>query len=193
MRKYPFIIALYLPFTTQAQYNYRGQVFSAIRQEPITFGTVRLPSPPGTGRYGEQLAKIDSLGYFSFSLKDTSNVWVVVDCMLAGSKSQRIFYRDSMTIISIKTDCYDYNRERAKKDIEKNDIYLLCDLGYAAYKFSDKDSAFEKKYSVKYYSFGDESIWYDCMWLYNKTIAEYLDKKFGEGWRNEVRWDVPFD
>ena len=193
MRRYFLIIISFLFSTvTSAQYIYRAQVFSDIRQEPITFGTVRLPSPQGTGRHGKELAKIDSLGFFTFSLKDTLNVWVVVDCGLAGSKSQRIFYTDSVTKVSIKTDCYDYNAERAKKDIDKNEIYLLCHLGYVTYKFSAADSAFEKKYELTYYTFADEPIWSDCMWLYNKTIAEYLDKKFGEAWRKEVRWDVPF-
>ena len=189
-----FLIFTILVFckTSQAQYNYRGQVFSSIRQEPITFGVVRLPSPTGTGRHGKELAKIDSLGYFSFSLKDSSNVRIVVDCVLAGNTMQRIFYSDTVVKIFIKTDCYDYNAGRAKKDIEKNDIYLLCHLGYAIYKFSNMDSAFMKKYGVTYYTFADEPIMSDCMWLYNSAIADYLDKKYGDVWRNEVRWDVPF-
>ena len=79
MRKFILIFTLFILYkATQAQYNYRGQVFSAIRQEPITFGVLRLPSPQGTGRHGEELAKIDSLGYFSLTLKDTANVRVVV-------------------------------------------------------------------------------------------------------------------
>lgn len=193
MRKLLLILTIF-PFftTTQAQYKFRGQVFSAIRKEPITFGVVRLPSPLGTGRYGKQLAKIDSLGFFSFTMKDTSNVRIVIDCMLAGGAIQTLFYSDTMAKVFIYTDCSDYNVERAKKDLEKNEPYLLCDLGYATYHFSAADSAFEKKYGVTYYTFADTPIWSDCMWLYNTTIAEYLDKKYGDAWRKEVRWDVPF-
>lgn len=192
MRRLLLILSFYFFCTaTQAQYKYRGQVFSAIRQEPITFGVVRLPSPPGSGRHGKELAKIDSLGYFSFSLKDTSNVRIVVDCMLRGSTVQKLFYSDTTTKIFLHTDCSDYNVDRAKKDIEKNEPYLLCHLGYATYHFSAADSAFEKKYGVTYYTFADEPIWSDCMWLYNTTVAEYLDKKYGNAWRKEVRWDVP--
>ncbi len=178
--------------TIQAQYKYRGQVFSAIRQEPITFGEVRLPSPRGTGYYGRLLSKIDSLGYFTFTLKDTSNVQIVVDCVLDGSTSQRLNYSDTVTKVLIYTNCSDYNADQAKRDIEDGSPRLLCDLGYATYKFNAVDSAFEKKYSVNYYTFADEPIWHDCMWLYNTTIAEYLDKKYGIAWRKEVRWDVPF-
>ncbi len=61
-----------------------------------------------------------------------------------------------------------------------------------AYKFSGADNTFQKKYGVTYHSFGDETIMYDCMWQYNTEIAEFLDKKYGEIWRIEVRWDVPF-
>jgi hypothetical protein len=38
---------------------------------------------------------------------------------------------------------------------------------------------------------GDEPETEDCVWLYNKTIAAYLDSKFGEEWRRQVRPDVP--
>ena len=196
MRRLILILTIFVFCNTiQAQYKYRGQVFSYIRQEPITFGVVRLPSPSGTGRngrYGKEITKIDSLGYFSFSLKDTSNVRIVVDCILAGNTIQRLFYTDTIVKIFIKTDCYDYNTDRAKRDILKNDIYLLCDLGYATYKFSSIDTAFMKKYGVTYYNFADEPIMSDCMWLYNTEIASYLDKRYGDIWRKEVRWDVPF-
>ena len=193
MRKLILIIIILVFYkTSQAQYKYCGQVFSSIRQEPITFGIVRLPSPAGTGRHGKELVKIDSLGYFSFFLKDTSNVRIVVDCVLAGNTMQRLFYSDTVVRIFIKTDCYDYNADRARKDIEKDDIYLLCHLGYATYKFSSIDSAFMKKYGVRYYTFADEPIMSDCMWLYNSEIAVYLDRKYGDIWRKEVRWDVPF-
>jgi hypothetical protein len=153
---------------------------------------VRLPSPPRSGRDGKVLAKIDSLGFFSFSLNDTANVWVVVDCWLSGSTMERLFYSDTAAKIWLYTDCTDYHAERAKKDIEKNEPSLLCHLGYATYEFDAADSIFEKKYGVSYHTFADEPILTDCMWLYNTTIAGYLDKKYGTAWRKEVRWDVPF-
>src|SRR5688572_17847260 len=160
MRKLLLVLAsLLFCETIHAQYQYRGQVFSAIRQTPITFGEVRLPSPPGTGRRGKPLTKIDSLGFFSFSLKDTTNVQVAIDCMLDGSTLQRLSYSDTTTKIFIQTECSDYNTERAKKDIEKNGPYLLCYLGYASYHFSTKDRTFEKKYGITYYSFADTPIW----------------------------------
>jgi hypothetical protein len=188
-----FLILLIFVFchSARSQYIYRGQVFSSIRQEAITFGVVRLPTPAETGRHGKELALIDSLGYFTFSLKDTSNVRIVVDCVLAGSTMQRLFYTDTVIKIFIKRDCYEYNANRAKKDIQNNNIYLLCHLGYAAYKFSSADSNFMKKYGVTYYTFADMPIMGDCMWLYNTEIARYLDKKYGDVWRAEVRWNVP--
>lgn len=197
MRK--LFLILFIFFTsnvTIAQYKFRGRVFNELRQRPMTWGNVRLGVAPGkvrSNRINKTITKIDSLGYFSITLKDSANITLVVDCGLDGMAVKTVSFADTLIIFSIKTDCNDYyNVERAKKDIEKNDIYLLCHLGYATYKFSDADTVFEKKYSIKYYTFADEPIMSDCMWLYNKTIAEYLDKKFGEEWRKEVRWDVPF-
>jgi len=193
MRKLFFILTITLSSrATHAQYIYRGKVISAIRQQPIIFGTVRLPSRLGVGYDGKELAKIDSLGNFTVKLKDTTNVRFVIDCILAGSTMQRVYYTDTVIVFSITTDCYDYNVEKAKRDIDSNRILLLCDLGYAIYKFTDKDRAFKKKYGITYYTFADTPIMSDCMWLYNKTIAGYLDDKFGKEWRKEVRWDVDF-
>jgi hypothetical protein len=193
MQRLLFILLIVLSYKeTLSQYRYRGYVFSTIRLEPIAFGTVRLPSSPGNGRHGKELTKVDSLGFFTVTLKDTTNVRLVVDCVLAGNTMQRVFYTDTVIFFPITTTCDDYNVEKAKKDIENNQILLLCDLGYATYKFSEKDKAFETKYGISYHTFADEPIMSDCMWLYNKTVAQYLDKKFGDEWRKEVRWDVPF-
>jgi hypothetical protein len=192
MRLAILILTILLVSKSDAQYVYRGQVFSAITRRRINFGSVHLITVSGTGRYGKEVSKVDSLGYFTFSLKDTSNVQIIVDCGLNGRTRQRIFYSDSLIIISIKMDCFEYNVDRAKKDIADNKIHLLCDFGYEKYKFTPADSAFEKKYGITYQSFGDSPIWLDCMFLYNNTVAEYLDKKFGNSWRNDVRWDVPF-
>jgi hypothetical protein len=111
--------------------------------------------------------------------------------MLRGSTMQRIFHSNTTTKVFLHTECSDYNVDRAKKDIEKNEVFFLCHLGYATYHFNAADSAFQKKYGITYYTFADEPIWSDCMWLYNTTVAEYLDIKYGDAWRKEVRWDVP--
>lgn len=177
---------------SDGQLKCRGQIFSSITQEPITFGVVRLSSPAGTVGRGKELSRIDSLGFFSISLNDTSGVWIFIDCGLEGNTTLKFAYSDTVVKTYIKTDCYSYNADRAKKDIQNNNIYLLCQLGYVSYKFSSIDSTFMKKYNVTYYTFADEPIMSDCMWLYNSEIANFLDKKYGEIWRNEVRWDVPF-
>jgi hypothetical protein len=159
----------------------------------MTWGNVRLAAAPGSHRRNQTIAKVDSLGYFSVALKDSANVNIVVDCVLDGMAVKTVNYADTLIIFTIQTECKGYNAERAKKDIENNQQRLLCHLGYATYHFSEKDSAFEKKYGVSYYTFADMPIQADCMYLYNKTVAEYLDKKYGKAWRTEVRWDVPLD
>lgn len=196
MRRLFFILfILFSCKLTIAQYTFRGRVFNELRQQHMTWGNVKLGIAPGklrNNRNNQTISKIDSLGYFSIVLKDSANVTLIVDCSLDGMAIKTVSFTDTLIIFNIKTTCNEYNIDRAKKDIEKNDIYFLCSLGYATYKFSDADRAFEKKYGINYYSFGDQPIMSDCMWLYNKTIAEYLDKKFGEEWRKEIRQDVPF-
>lgn len=193
MRLWLLIISFFfLNSISIAQFTYKGQVKSSITQTAIGFGEIRLPSQKFRERRGVVIGKIDSLGYFNFTLPDTSNVWVIIDCSLAGSTKQRMKYVDTLVTILIKSDCHVYNQQKAILDIEKKTPYLLCSLGYSSYQFNSIDSLFEKKYGVEYYSFGDEPIPNDCMLLYNIKIAEYLDIKFGDIWRKEVRWDAPF-
>jgi hypothetical protein len=170
-----------------SQYTYRGRVYSKIRQVPMTWGNVEIEG----GRRRKQAGKVDSLGYFSFTINHKSNIHLYIDCVLDGEASTIVSYADTLIIMYINNDCYDYNEKRAQADIDNGEILLLCDLGYASYKFSQVDKEFEQKYKVKYYTFADEPIWSDCMWLYNRVIGKYLDNKYGDGWRKEVRWDVP--
>ena len=55
-----------------------------------------------------------------------------------------------------------------------------------------KDKLFEKKYKVMYHGCGDgcTGIITDCIETYNKSIGDYLDKKYGKVWRKEVNKDV---
>lgn len=185
------LLSLLVSGVAESQYVFRGRVFSEVRNQPITFGTVRLPSPPGTGRHGKTVANVDSLGYFTAVLKDSANVTLIVDCILAGRVSKTVSYSDTLILFNIKPYCPEYTAEKATQDIKAGTITLLCQLGYATYEFNKADSAFSKKYNVTYHTFADEPINYDCMWLYNRVVAEYLDKKYGDSWRKEVRWDVP--
>ncbi|MET0393497.1 MAG: hypothetical protein ABW019_10170 [Chitinophagaceae bacterium] len=172
-----------------SQYTYRGKVISEARQRTVAGGEVRVRSNNGTRQRYTVVGTIDTTGHFSVNLKDPL-VTLIIDCSLAGSMSKTVSCTDTVTVFALRTDCNQYNVKKAELDIEKGSPLLLCYFGYASYQFSDADRDFEKKYGISYYSFGDEPILADCMWLYNKTVAAWLDKKFGTEWRNEARWDT---
>jgi hypothetical protein len=175
------------------QYTYKGNVYSVIRGRPIGFGNIQLASKLyGHGRR-QNIAKIDSLGNFTFKLKQKQDVRIYVECYLAGSLDTIISWQPTPFSCGLQVVCNEYNPAVAAKDINDSLPKLLCHLGYATYKFDSVDRAFEAKYQVKYVSSADTPPWSDCMWLYNRAVAEFLDKKYGVSWRKEVRWDVPLN
>lgn len=86
-----------------------------------------------------------------------------------------------------------FNAKGAKKDIANNNIKILFAGGLMGIPDfnNEKDTFFQKKYSVKFYSQG-------CIkngnneneQAYNQTIFLYLDKRYGKVWRNEIRENV---
>lgn len=88
---------------------------------------------------------------------------------------------------SIKSD---FNQEGAKKDIKDEKVRILFPGGFGGMPNFDneKDITFQKKYSVEFFSQG-------CIRMgedeneeeYNQTFFTYLDEKFGNQWRNEIR------
>jgi len=81
------------------------------------------------------------------------------------------------------------NGKVAEYEIKKGNPRLLI-LGGIAPVFYRGQEKFEKKYRVKYYDFGCDVPARECAVDYNKKIFEYLDRKYGKGWRKEVRNDV---
>ncbi|CAL2103847.1 conserved exported protein of unknown function [Tenacibaculum sp. 190130A14a] len=86
-----------------------------------------------------------------------------------------------------------FNSKGAKKDIANDNIKILFAGGLMGIPDfnNEKDTFFQKKYSVKFYSQG-------CLRngkneneeAYNQTIFLYLDKRYGKVWRNEIRENV---
>ena len=87
----------------------------------------------------------------------------------------------------------DFNKEGAKNDIIKNKIRILFSGGFGGMPTfnSDNDLEFQKKYSVKFLSQGCIRMGkYENEKEYNSAIFAYLDKKFGQNWRYEIRDDA---
>ena len=87
---------------------------------------------------------------------------------------------DSIQTASIK---------QANADIKKGKLKFLIQGGIVATRVKGQE-IFEQKYGVVYYDFGcvgPSNIRIDA---YNKVVGNFMDRKYGKGWRKEVRKDV---
>lgn len=83
----------------------------------------------------------------------------------------------------------DLNKGKASKDILNKNIKLLLFGGLRPKHFTGQED-FEQKYHVTYWSFGCVLPNRINVLAYNTEIFKYLDKKYGNAWRKEVRPDV---
>ena len=81
------------------------------------------------------------------------------------------------------------NREKALTDIKNGEINILESSGIAPV-FYKSDSKFAKKYNVNFVEYGCEAIAEESLYEYNRTVFEYLDKKYGKNWRKKIRKDI---
>jgi hypothetical protein len=94
--------------------------------------------------------------------------------------------------LTVYTDCSSFphiNEVTAQKDIIDGNPKLLL-IGSIAPVYYINQDKFEKKYKVYYYDFGCTPDYDECIKAYNKSVFEFLDKKYGNKWRKEVRQDV---
>ena len=84
-----------------------------------------------------------------------------------------------------------YSVESAKKALENGTAELVAICGTALILNSQQDDLFKEKYGVGIKVFGDmiDGSSRD-MKLYNYTIFEWLDEKYGKGWIKDVRKEV---
>jgi hypothetical protein len=79
----------------------------------------------------------------------------------------------------------------AKKDLQRGKAIIWFPGGITGCDFSSKaDQEFQKKYGVQFISPGCSRIGDEGPEAYNKVIFQYLDKKYGTGWRDELRTDA---
>lgn len=84
-----------------------------------------------------------------------------------------------------------YSVESAKKALENGTAELVAIYGTALILNSQQDDLFKEKYGVGIKVFGDmiDGSPRDLK-LYNYTIFEWLDDKYGKGWIKDVRKEV---
>ena len=139
-----------------------------------------------------KISSTDSVGYFEFrNLKSKEYNLRVLNY----SSDPQIFKvklnnRSKKDVnLFLKVEC-EVNAETAKKDINEGNPKLLLASGIAPAVYYGGDP-FEKKYNIEFQDFGDVIEHpSECMKQYNKEIFKYLDEKFGQQWRREVREDV---
>ena len=85
-----------------------------------------------------------------------------------------------------------FNKEGAALDLDNNNLRILFPGGFGGMPDFDneEDISFQKKYSVKFHSQGCIRFEGENEKEYNLTIFAYLDDKYGEVWREEIRDDA---
>lgn len=137
------------------------------------------------------MADTDSLGYFTLELDSTNNIALDFSATEVGNIGigGLHFKKDEVLQISLMPDCL-YS---SSNDIKQGKIKLLMAFTAFGPQLTKRDLAFEKKYRLQYYGYGEgcTGIVEDCMTTYNKAVAAFLDKKYGKSWRKEVHKGVP--
>lgn len=77
----------------------------------------------------------------------------------------------------------------ATSDLKKGTPFLLL-MGGIAPTVIATDPQFEKEYGIYFYEFGCTGPENNLLIAYNKTIFDYLQKRYGKKWIKEVRDDV---
>ncbi|RQO77152.1 hypothetical protein DBR40_10870 [Pedobacter sp. KBW01] len=107
-------------------------------------------------------------------------IWMIL-CLISGHLSAKaVLVADSVKVQSIK---------RANADIKKGKLKFLIQGGIAPTRVKGQE-IFKHKYGLEYYDLGCVGPSDITINDYNKVIAAFMDRKFGKGWRKEVRKDV---
>ena len=82
-----------------------------------------------------------------------------------------------------------YSIKLASADLKKGAVKFLIRGGIVSTRVKGQE-VFEKKYNIHYYDFGCVMPSNISIEDYNKIVANYMDRKYGKGWRKEVRKDI---
>jgi hypothetical protein len=165
-------------------FTFRGQLISAITRDPIPNASIMVTKSSGV--------KTDSVGKFTIKgLKNGSH----------NLSFSALGYRATDTTITllrdvenfkwiIRTTCRKYNNQAALNDIKAGKPVILLQSGEGAMPLKS-DALFAEKYGITFLELGTTEVdQLDCIIDYNRTIFSYLDKKFGNTWRAEIRKDI---
>ena len=113
-------------------------------------------------------------------MKKHTLIFVFLSLVMTQLNAKTVLRVDSIQTASIK---------QANADIKKGKLKFLIQGGIVATRVKGQE-IFEQKYGIVYYDFGcvgPSNIRIDA---YNKVVGNFMDRKYGKGWRKEVRKDV---
>lgn len=124
--------------------------------------------------------------YLCFMQASFYLVLLLLVCWKSTAQNKTRNDKKTMELSGNDSSCFSQYYQLAKKDIEDGSIKLII-IGGGDITGSFSDPVFEKKYHIQYITTGcvrfeDD----DCLIYYNRLIMKYLEKKYGNKWRDEV-------
>jgi hypothetical protein len=183
---YFFTLFTLMTFAQSADnFEISGTVISSYTDEPISGAAIVYS--------GQEAVLTDSLGHFIIHGLSKGQYKLAFTALGFDNHDTTINIDNTNVDISkwvITTSCPDFNVDKASRDIKEHEAKLLL-YGSIAPSTGQADKKFKKKFGVTYVIFGDdETTREECKKIYNRVVFNYLDKKFGDKWRKEVRQDV---
>jgi hypothetical protein len=191
MKKIILVILFIYPCLALSQFNkphfgrVQGKLVSCVDNTPIINEDVRL-------KWTNHLTNSDSLGKFVLDSIPFGQYHLLVIAFGYDQIDTLVLISDTIPNylhFVLKTNC---NELDANADIVHGHPKLLLVGSIAPICNSKQDSLFEKIYGLSYWDFGCQPPADACIKTYNSRIFSYLDKKYGDAWRKEVRKDVCF-
>ena len=167
------------------------------QKQPIISGKVLSEEGIISGAYvsiGTQGGISDEEGRFNFEYIHHSTLGELrLQVSALGYRTQEFDYpsgdinfQDLIITLSLFPEIDD---ETAREDIKSGKVQFLLSGGIAPVIYKS-DKKITRKYGVSFYEYGCEAISNESLRRYNEVVAEYLDHRYGEKWRKEVRNDI---
>ena len=185
---------LFVPVYAQQQFN--GTVIDKATSQAIPLAKIII-------EYRDTLQETETNfeGEFNFRIVQTDSLNLKISALDYQNLDSVIFINSELLdlIIELSPDTTrkyrtvhmsQYNKQGALSDIKKGKIQLLLPGGIipAPRLFTDKD--FENKFNLKFISQGCVRYPGENQTEYNQEVFKYLDEKYGDIWRKEIRNDV---
>jgi len=165
-----------------------GRILSTVDSVPLPGALVQLQAAPNV-RYA---AVADSLGRFLVSpvVPRTYGVTVrsIGHAVYQGTLTIRPGVTSTATVL-LSARCT-LDSGSAMRDLQAGRPRLVFNEGIAPTALTIEDSAFQRRYRVRYEILGDsDPNAAECLAQNNRVVGRYLDGRYGHSWRAEARRD----